>query len=338
MIRATAPGKAVLAGEYAVLQNAPAVVVALGRSVRVTADHGSGTHHVLSTPGYLEGKWRFRLNDIGDFDWREPLPDAAAFSLVEAVWKSFDTRALPPLSISIDTQEFYDRPGGCKLGLGSSAAVAVALTATLQQFLASVDDVRSVAFDAHDYFQRGRGSGVDIAASFHGGLLEYRREGRHSRPLSWPDDIHCRFLWSGRPTDTRGKLETLNENRSGKSGDSAKALMLAAEDAASEWSSGKSRRILEAMRKYVDMLRRFSTDLDLGIFDAGHEHLVGLAAESGIVYKPCGAGGGDIGVVLANCQNAIDDFCGRATRHGFSDLDIEMDEQGVLTEVSQDVG
>ena len=96
-----------LSGEYAVLGNAPAIVAALDRRARVTVSGGSGSHHTLTTPGYLEGDWHFRLHESGIFEWREQLPDAAAFALLEAIWKGFDSTAWPPLSVSIDTREFH---------------------------------------------------------------------------------------------------------------------------------------------------------------------------------------------------------------------------------------
>ena len=89
-------------------------------------------------------------------------------------------------------------------------------------------------------------------------------------------------------------------------------------------------QILESFPAYVDALRQLSVDHDLGIFDAGHEELAQQASDNGIVYKPCGAGGGDIGIVLAACEHDIDEFCEQARRHDFSILDIALDSQGVL--------
>ena len=42
-----APGKAILAGEYAVLHGAPAIAVAVGRSVRAQAGKGDATPFVV---------------------------------------------------------------------------------------------------------------------------------------------------------------------------------------------------------------------------------------------------------------------------------------------------
>ena len=206
MITATAPGKAVLSGEYVVIEGAPAIAAAINRRVRVTVAANPGDHHSISTPGYLDGTWHFRLHKGGGLAWREQLPEPTTFSLVEEIWKCFDTAHWPSLSLVIDTQEFYDEASGLKLGLGSSAAVSVALTAALQSFSSAGNDSARLAMDAHRRFQGGHGSGVDVAASLHGGVIEYRRTATESRQVGWPENLEYRFLWSGQSAATTEKL------------------------------------------------------------------------------------------------------------------------------------
>ena len=327
MITATAPGKAVLSGEYAVLKGAPAIATAVNRRVRVSVSESPAAEHSITTPGYLEGSWLFRVSDAGGIEWQEPIPESTAFALVEEIWKSFDTTGWPALVITVDTQEFRDSATGQKFGLGSSAAVAVALTAALQSF-ASVDtDIGKVAGDAHGRFQGGSGSGVDIATSLHGGLIEYQRGSVAARQLRWPVDLHYQFLWSGQAAATSEKLAKLGERRTNN--DSLQLLSGCAEAVASAWSTGDCPSILDSFPTYIDALQQFSVDHDLGIFDAGHEGLVQLAVDAGVVYKPCGAGGGDIGIVLTDNRDAMTAFCEQATQQSFHILDIEPGEQGV---------
>lgn len=341
MIEASAPGKAVLAGEYAVLKGAPAIVAGIDRRARVCVSRCNGGHHELTTPGYLDGTWQFRQTKDGNLEWLERLPDPATFSLFETVWQCFDNKAWPPLSISIDTLAFHNQSGESKLGLGSSAAVTVSLTAALLHHNAAGNythkSMRDLVFGAHSRFQGGRGSGVDIAASLDGGLLRYQRGLSAWQSLPWPKDLHYGFLWSGRAAITAEKLAMLYEQPAAKTASSMVALGAAAAEVAAAWSASTSAGIMDAMQSYVHRLRQFSVDLELGIFDAGHAQLVDLAADCGIVYKPCGAGGGDIGVVLAEHQSAIDDFGVLAEARGFSCLDIGVDTQGVLTTVRQDL-
>ncbi len=327
MITASAPGKVVLSGEYAVLHGAPAIATAVGPRVRVTVAESTEVHHSIIAPRYLEGTWNFYRNENGSIEWQERLPSPSAFSLVEEIWKNFDTAQWPPLSLVVDTQEFSDEPTGLKLGLGSSAAVSVALTAALQRIAANSDSPAKLAMAAHERFQEGQGSGVDIAVSLHGGLIEYRRAGAEVRPLGWPAGLHYRFLWSGQPAVTAKKLAKLGVQGAGN--DSMNLLIACSEKIATAWSRGDCRKILVSYPAYIDALREFGVDHDLGIFDAGHDALVRLATDAEVVYKPCGAGGGDIGIALAESEDALQAFCEQAIRQGFESLDVAVEDEGV---------
>ena len=128
---------------------------------------------------------------------------------------------------------------------------------------------------------------------------------RNVRTLSWPDGLLMRVLWTGVPASTGLKLEklaaqTVRPSRS--------ALGLAAAQMADAWRSGDTDRILSEYLAYIGVLRQFSVDHDLGIFDAGHEELTDAAMVSNLVYKPAGAGGGDIGVLFGRDEAEFDAF------------------------------
>lgn len=171
---ATAPGKLILTGEYAVLDGAPAIVVAVDR--RVIARLG----------GTPRGSSAFLLAVADEIAARRGADDPA-------------TQAA--MAISVDSAAFYDRgtsprlavalalgapridPAAAaigertKLGLGSSAAVTVAATA-LALGTTDRDEILAIAQAAHARAQgpRGaRGSGADIAAAVHGGAIVFTR-------------------------------------------------------------------------------------------------------------------------------------------------------------------
>lgn len=331
MIGASAPGKAVLSGEYAVLGNAAAISVAVNRRARVTVSDAYDEWHEIRAPGYLQGKWYFALDGNAEFAWQGKAPATSAFSLVEKCLQCFGNFDWPSLSLTIDTQALCDSASGVKLGLGSSAAVAVALTAALQKFRSIECDRRDRAFEAHEHFQDGRGSGVDVATSHDGGLILYHRDGRKSRRLDWPHGLHYRFLWSGQATSTRDKLEDLSAPLARATKDSAfDRLAGQAEHVAAAWALGDPGELLKSYPAYIDALRRFDHDHDLGIFGAGHGDLVRLAGDSAVAYKPCGAGGGDIGIALGACEHDVGEFCEQARQLKFTSLDLAVDEKGLL--------
>ena len=193
-----------------------------------------------------------------------------------------------------------------------------------------VENPAELASKAHSALQGGLGSGVDVATSIRGGVIEYRAaDGPTARRHPWPDGLCYRFLWSGCPADTAVRLRKLGGTPSDDA--SWSGLRAAADEVAAAWADGHGVTVLESLGHYTNALRQFSIDRDLGVFDAGHGTLADLAAASGIRYKPCGAGGGDIGMVLAGDDAAVSDFCVQASAYGFQPLSVALDTSGVET-------
>jgi phosphomevalonate kinase len=280
---ASAPGKIVLSGEYAVLDGAPAIAVAVDRRAQATVqDSTDGECHVAS-PGFAGGQ---------------------RFGIVDAV---FGGR--PPCRIQLDTRAFSD--SGRKIGIGSSAALTAALVAAMTRS----EDVFVKALLAHSEFQGGIGSGVDVAVAVHGGLIEYTMTTRGVRRLEWPAGLGMRVLWSGVAASTKARLQKLDSITSRPS---RTALVRSAAAVAGAWGAGEATQILDRYVDYIGRLRDFGVDHDLGIFDAGHDVLTEAAMQDGLVYKPAGAGGGDVGVLFGRSDDELDAFIARRARliHG----------------------
>ena len=181
-IRASAPGKLVLSGDFAVLRNAPAVVVAVDRRAEVAIEPAPGSDYGFFAPGLVDRRRPFSIeNDKvrrADDDVGDPR------RLVEAVVEQFAGSMPPPCNIEIDTRRFFDDASAEKLGLGASAAAVVALVRALQPPGTSVEDTCRIARNAHSALQNGLGSGLDIAASCYGGVLEFRRDTRRAGDAS----------------------------------------------------------------------------------------------------------------------------------------------------------
>ena len=323
-VSASAPGKIVLCGEYAVLFGAPAVVTAVDCRARVEVRIIAGNESRLSVPGMHAATARFRREGPGEFHW-----SAARYRLVEEVIDALDQSKLPAIAYTLDTQAFRDESSGKKIGFGSSAAVATALAAALLTLLDLHSDVHAVAASAHWAYQSGTGSGVDIAASVTGGTLRFEKSDVPDiRTLNWPDGLEYSILWSGHPSSTTRILRRL-DTRSAAVRPSGVALSFAAHEVANLWETGSTSKLLGGLRDYVSKLQQFSEDHAIGIFDAGHQQLLEPAEALGLVYKPCGAGGGDIGVVFGTDSSAISEFCKHAESNGFARLDLAVSSPGV---------
>ena len=296
-IVASAPGKVVLSGEYAVLDGAPAICMAVNRRAVATVGDSPDGRCRVATPG------------------RE-FANGEKFHIVEAVCGS-----RPELTIELDTRAFAE--DGEKLGIGSSAALTAALVAALG------GDVYVDALAAHRRLQGGTGSGIDVAASVHGGLIEYLMDDASVKQLEWPGDLAVRFIWTGVPTSTKKRLDRLAQSEGGPS---RSALQLAAADMAEAWRSVDAAAILAAYVPYIGVLNQFSADHDLGIFDAGHGELTVAASRAGLVYKPAGAGGGDIGTLLGHSGDELDSFIAANAGLVHKVVDCELDPVGVELE------
>ncbi|RZV39450.1 MAG: hypothetical protein EX272_00590 [Chromatiales bacterium] len=295
---ASAPGKIVLSGEYAVLSGAPAICMAVQRRAIVTITDSPGAEGAITTPGYAGVDATAIIDTVGT-KWRQAR------------------------NVELDTRAFSEQ--GNKIGLGSSAALVVALLAALE----NSSDVFAAALEAHRRFQGGAGSGVDVAAAVHGGLIEYEMQSANVRSLGWPEGLAMRVLWTGVAASTSAKLDKLAATRERPS---RAALGESAEHMAKAWRRRNAEDILAGYAAYIDVLRQFSLDHDLGIFDAGHDELTDAALVENLVYKPAGAGGGDIGVLFGLDPAALDTFI-EEHRHLIHDVvACELDPAGVRLE------
>jgi len=324
-ISSSAPGKLVLSGEYAVLDGAAAISMAVDRRAIVTVSSRDGDRHAVTAPGFSDSEGLFTSRS-GKLSWHAGGDD---FALFERVWAATGMSSQESLSFTLDTRAF--RENGTKTGVGSSAALTVALATTMSAI--SGADGAGVARRAHRDFQGGSGSGVDIANSLAGGVIEYRIGDNAGLHVAWPEGLCYAVFWSGVAADTRSQLEWLQEQPATAA---RGALGEAAEQFAAVFREGSVTGILDELDNYMAALRRFDADYGLGIFDAGHAHLVESAAAHGAVYKPCGAGGGDVGIAVAAADDSLASFTDAAGALGFRRLEMNLDLQGVmLTEEEQ---
>lgn len=315
MTTATAPGKVVLWGEYAVLAGAPAVVLAVNRYARCTLDR------VAATEQPTTGCWRFQAQGFAapavecELLPQAP-PTAAAAILPWHVLQGFPEANRTPVAVTMDTTAFFAR--GTKLGLGSSAALCVALQAAFAAVSGTQPDYQA-ALTAHRAAQGGRGSGIDVAASFYGGCLHFQN--RNPRPC--PDAFVNRcFVSLGKAVATTAKIDEFAQYR--RRGDGAALQALG--DCAEQLCHSPTAAGLQA---YVDALKSLDKAAGLGVYSAAHLALERLAETEGLIYKPCGAGGGDIGMAVAATPEPLPRFAARVRDADFTILNLETARHGV---------
>jgi phosphomevalonate kinase len=57
---------------------------------------------------------------------------------------------------------------------------------------------------------------------------------------------------------------------------------------------------LDNFDRYIHALRKMDEAATIGIYSIEHQYVATAAQRHGVLYKPCGAGGGDLGVALSD--------------------------------------
>ncbi len=332
----SAPAKLVVSGEYAVLHGAPALVLALNRRVKVSVHASSWQGWQFDGRG-LTASSRHSLHSLIE---GPALPASDPGMLCQQLllhWPSGDPLAVLPadLAILLDSSALFEHTE--KLGLGSSAAVTVAL-ATALATAADFEPALDWPLRAHRAAQKGRGSGLDVAAAWHGGLIRFRPSPDRQSPPSvvataLPAELQLCFVYAGFATSTVSQLSTFEDwcRQAGSSdaGEPPAPLRVLA-DAASEMADATSNPVqfMAKLRLYTEALQALDQAAGLGIFSAAHRQLAELAARHGLIYKPCGAGGGDMGMAFGLDAGAMTAFEQRARAAGFTLPAMEPDPNG----------
>jgi phosphomevalonate kinase len=338
----------VLLGEYAVLVGAPAAVMAVNRRARVELTPSASDHWRLIAPGLAPGPVDLDIDGGGAVRWiDEDLGED--FSLVERLLHDLDHTGvveltqLAPLSVTLDTREFF-RSGDDsrhKLGLGSSAALTVALASAL---VAYANDGRlpdadarwlQTLVDLHRRLQGGLGSGIDVAASVFGGVLRFQLDEDSAvattQAIALPSNLRVLPIWTGRSASTSGFLERLEAGRAADPHGVDRAISRlgeVSEAGIDALDAGAASGFLDAVDDFWDALEALGREIEMPILSKEHRQLRQLAAECGGHYKPSGAGGGDLGIAFSIDPVVVQEMAVCAEAEGFAVLDLETDVRG----------
>jgi phosphomevalonate kinase len=301
-IHTSAPGKLFLLGEYAVLGGAPALLAAVDRRAEVTIDDSASGSWQVSAPNL--GIKDLALGGDGALPTGLAAAQRSDLRIFDAVREAVLSRSSGsprPLAITIDSAAFSR--GGHKLGLGSSAAVAGALTAALAT-ATRLDLDREALFrladDAHRSAQGGVGSGGDVAASVYGGLIRYSR-GAVPVPLRWPEELSIMAVVTGEgslTTSLVGRVaDYAAEHPARHRADIARLADLAEH---AEAALADPDAFLRLATDYFAAITLLDTHARAGIVTRRHHELHTLAKREGGVFKTSGAGGGDVGLAFSH--------------------------------------
>lgn len=327
MIEAWAPGKLFIAGEYAVVDaGEPAVLIAVDRGIRVRLTE----HH---EPRTLDSSDHVR----------------AACLAVEELRAS---RSLAARSYDLQIESDLEDRQGQKFGLGSSAAVTVAVVAALNQLY----DLKLNAFERFQLALLAtievtpKASGGDLAASTFGGWIRYAAPDRSALKLHraqhgiaatlergpWnecdiiaipaPRELRLLVGWTGTPASTSHLVDGVQQSAAAVA--AAKAVFLdASRESVNalvtdlEQGGPEAPAIIRRLRRLLQNLGK-TTGIDIETDRL--RALCDAAERSGAAGKPSGAGGGDCGIVLAGPNADVNAVLNDWKANGIVHLDLSV--------------
>ena len=158
-----------------------------------------------------------------------------------------------------------------------------------------------------------------MAAAFFGGALRFQDGEAQPLTAALPE---CRFVWTGLAADTGRHIDRF--------ADYLRAGETLALDRLADCAEGLCRApSLDGLHDYAQALRRLDQTAGLGIYTPAHRQAESLAKVHKLAYKPCGAGGGDIGVAFAESSDQFADFEAAAETAGLTVLDLEAAPHGI---------
>lgn len=193
-IIASAPGSIMITGEHAVVYGHRAIVAAVEQRITVTLTPRED--NALRLRSEIAPPHKGDLQNPGQSD---------AYRFVLAAIAAYRARLSNGFEMDITSQI------NPHLGLGSSAAVTIACLGALARLTgAPLEPLHDEALSIIRRLQ-GRGSGADLAASLHGGMIAYRAP-PDSEIIRLPDAPELSLKYVGYKTPTSEVLRLIAQN------------------------------------------------------------------------------------------------------------------------------
>ena len=326
---ATAPGKLVVLGEYAVLKNAPALVMAVDRRCRAEIVSSDGVASYL----------RATTGEKREVIFRPQVRSGLA--LVDRVVHRCPAPAAECWSGALDSSRFFRE--GKKMGLGSSAAALTAWSGAWMAWSGQEAETADTGLlrhlvEAHRADQGGVGSGVDVAASLHGGVIRFQLDeasGPRVSAARLPSGVEFVSVFVRSSASTRAHVARF-QARAAESPSAAafwiESLTRLAEAGVGCAVENDADGFLGAIRDYAGGLQALGEWMGAEIFTPEHLDVMKLAQRFGVAYKVSGAGGGDLGLAFGGDLEALARFR-EAAAERYDTIELAIDPLGLDVEI-----
>jgi len=288
---ASAPAKIILFGEHFVVYNEPAIVLAIDKRARASAELRTDERlHVNSVGLGLSGffvKGRFHPERGGEEARTRLEPVRIAIQRVLDISKK---------EVGVDVKIESSIPVAA--GLGSSAAVAAAVAAAVSQLLdarLSKEEIFHIAYEA-ERFVHGTPSGIDPTISTYGGVLLFHKD-RGVKSLNVKGDIPL-VVGDTRMERSTGELVGMVRERRGQFPSIIDSIIKTGGEVALRAVRALETGDLKAVGELMNI--NHALLCAVGVSNEPLERLVYAARKTGALgAKLTGAGGG--GCMIALC-------------------------------------
>jgi phosphomevalonate kinase len=317
---ASAPGKLMIAGEYAVLHGGLALVAAV--DARAVARWSVRRDGSAGDPAGSRG--------------------SAGMAPEVVVARRLAEQQFGAMRDDLDLDVNALRASGLKLGLGSSAAAAAATVGAVMARAGQALDRPETQRIALDLALEGHravapdGSGADVAAAVLGGLVVFARDGGRvdAVPMAPPAGIDVRVVWTGKEARTSDFLARVAafRARDAAAHDAAMARIGAASTVLVQaMARDDAATAIDAVSAHHEALAALGDAAGAPIVEEQLARIAALAQEHGGAAKPSGAGGGDVAIAFFRTDGATA-FVAACGAAGLQVLNVPLYAEGLRAE------
>ncbi len=368
-VKVSAAGKIALAGEWAVLEKGrPMIVAALETRVfALIRESRDGFFRITIRDSTIRNKRAFF--QAGKLKFLEELSNTEEKHIL-FLKKTLETflnyrKRVLPCEIETWSKGVLIETAGRreKLGFGSSAAAASALTAALFRFYGkeiksfkAKEKIYKIAAISHYLAQGKAGSGFDVAASTFGGILVYKRFsadwlerqinsgrtleeiigkkwlGLSFESLGLPGGMNILVGWTGQSSSTSKMIRKMDKWKNSNPEDYKKIISdigRIVERLISAWKLEDRDKIMKFISKNEEYLRilgkKSGIDIETGILRTLSE----IADKEGGAGKLSGAGGGDCGIAITFDNRKAAAIKRKWKDKGIIPLNVKISREGI---------
>lgn len=312
-VNTSASGKVFFSGEYMALEGGRSIVLSTKQRAYVSIKKDTRKSNMLVT-SMSNNAFPFLLDNKLDLIWEDRDPEDLGSILKFAV-KEFGQH-FDGLSISIDTKDFFYRER--KIGIGSSSAISVALTRALVQFFDSNMDskrIMDISMDIHNKSQLIIGSGFDIVSACEDEtILSCKKQKSNKleyKAIQLPEDLLVTGVINQISSSTSDMIKKYHKVKELNQEYFKMLIPKLNKDLDGIYESMIDKDMnmtISFLRSYRSLMLEMDREFGIDIYTIEHQELMKLADDFGIFYKPSGAGGGDLGILVSNDRAKLDEF------------------------------